>query len=214
MVQPQFGSPAYEPKSAARRSRPIDRSSTAFADSSAAASMQCEAVSYEGRQVLFSWTIRIRHDEVVNGGLQPDWFSRASSSVMADRWGCLTSVHPACQLTCIAIVEVCGGHIGTHNCRPCAGRRIASGKGRAWRHRASSCPLRVNRTGARLSTASLRNAASCPSRAPSTRRYRAQNSNREKDHGRARGDSVSAEYESDGGRAVPLSRVRYGWLPE
>lgn len=50
-------------------------SSMAFADNSAGASMQCEAVSYEGRQVLLSWAIRIRFKEVVNGCFQPDWFS-------------------------------------------------------------------------------------------------------------------------------------------
>jgi len=44
--------------------------------------------------VNVSWTIRIRHDEVVNGGLQPDWFSRASSSVMADRWGASPRLTP------------------------------------------------------------------------------------------------------------------------
>src|SRR5919204_2075695 len=86
----QFDSPVCGPRSAAQRNMPIDHSSRAFAGNSAGASMLCEVVSYEGSQILFPWAIRIRLEEVVNGCLQPDWFSCTSRSVIASRRGCFT----------------------------------------------------------------------------------------------------------------------------
>jgi hypothetical protein len=87
--------------------------------------MQCEVVSYERSQILFSWAIRIRLEEVVNGRLQPDWFSCTSDSMITHRWRRFTSADATCQLTCVTIIEVCGHNISAHNRRPGAGREIA-----------------------------------------------------------------------------------------
>ena len=116
---------------------PIDHSSMACVGSSAGAAMRCEEVSYERSQILFSWSIGIRLDEVVNAGLRPDWFSRPTNSVVADWRRCFASAHATRQLAGVTIIKVCSGHVGSHDFRPCSGRWVAGGKGSAGRHRLS-----------------------------------------------------------------------------
>jgi hypothetical protein len=185
---------------------PTDRSSVAFAGSSAAASTQCEEVSYEQRQVMISWTIRIRLDEIVNGGLRPDWFSRASNSMVADRRGRFTSLHAACQLICVTIIKVRGRHVGAHNWRPCTGRRIARGKGRACRHRASSRPSRLKNSAFDGFAPQYR--VTSASTLSQHDRLGTDNDDGEKEHRQARRHSANVAYKSDGDRRVARYRVR------
>src|SRR4051794_15444079 len=103
---------------------PIDHFSMAFAGSSGGTSMQWGAVSYERGQVLSFGSIWIHGlgwcREVINNGLRPNWLSRAPNSVVADwRWR-FTAHHGACELTCIAVIQVGSGHVGTHERRPYA----------------------------------------------------------------------------------------------
>jgi hypothetical protein len=51
--------------------------------------MQCEAVSFQGGQLLFLSAAQIYNTarlEAINRYFRPDWLSRASDTVIADRW--------------------------------------------------------------------------------------------------------------------------------
>jgi len=133
---------------------PIDHSSIAFAGSSGETSMEYGVGSYERGQVLSFRSIRIHSSgwcrEVINNGLRPNWLSRASHSVMADwRWS-LPAHHGACEFTCIAVIQVGGGHVGAHECRPYADGWITGRKGSARCHERQLERQCVNRLTAEL----------------------------------------------------------------
>jgi hypothetical protein len=97
---------------------PIDHFSVAFAGNSAAASMRCEVVSYERRQILLFRSVRIyntsRRSEAINGCFRPNWFSSTTGSMIASRRRRLTATHPAGQLPRISIIQICRGHVGAN----------------------------------------------------------------------------------------------------
>lgn len=98
--------------------------------------MLCHMVSYERGQIL-----RFRFNEIhsfgssreaIDNGFRPNRLSRAPGSVIARWWWCLAAYHGACEFSCVAVVQIGGGHVRPHECRPYADRWIASRERRAW----------------------------------------------------------------------------------
>jgi hypothetical protein len=97
--------------------------------------MQYGMVSYERGQILTFRSIQLQSPgwrrEIIYNGLRPNWLSSAPNSVIASwRWR-LSAHHCAREFTCIAVIQIGGGHVGTHECRPCADGWITGRKGSA-----------------------------------------------------------------------------------
>ena len=86
----------------------------------------------------------IRRGEGINDCLRPNRLSSATNAVIAARRRCLAPDYPAGQFRCIAIIQICSGHVGAHDSWPNTGWRITSGKGSASSHQHRIFALRVN----------------------------------------------------------------------
>jgi hypothetical protein len=116
--------------------------------------MQCGVVSYQGGQILAFRFIWIQGPgwcrEIIKNSLRPNWFSSAPDSVITSWLWRRSAHHGARELSRIAVIQIGSGHVGTHECRPCADGWITGGKGSAGWHERQVLRRCVNRLNAEL----------------------------------------------------------------